>query len=101
MADITVNWFDPLWQTLQIGTPQLPATESFDDVPSTDIKRIALIPLFNRAALCADVDAEFSSLAQYASDYALYWGVRTDVLASQLLQRIIAADCGATWLLDE
>lgn len=44
---------------MQIKTRRLLAPVSIDDISPTDFKQIAFIPLFDRAAMFADAEAEF------------------------------------------
>lgn len=58
----------PRGRTIKVVTRRFLARVSFDGVSPTDFKRIALIPWFDRRAVLANSEAEFSSLSRYAWD---------------------------------
>lgn len=80
---------DPRGQNLDVSTQRIPSPVSFDDVSTTEFKRIAGIPWFNRTSVLAEAENDFSNLALYAWDRELFWDVCVEALSSRVSQRVI------------
>lgn len=92
VTDVKTNASDPLVHTVKIGTRRFLYSLSFEDLSPTELKRIVLIPWFDRGAVRAYAEPEFICLILYACDDEFYNGVSTDALAFRLCRRTIAMD---------